>query len=412
MQKRRLLPLSAAASFLFSFQAVATPFPSYDPVSMSMGGMGVGLPMQSTATLFNPAQLAMQAEGKRFNAGVHLGARAYDPEDAIDGIDDIADLFDDIDRLAGEISGGLAQDEAAVRAELAGKLASVDAKLRSIDRSPLQVEVGLGLMANRPSKANGLGLSISGTAAVGARMRYNDQELLADLRDAAENNNPINYDEDDLTSEVEAVGVGIAEIGISYAREIRVRGQTLAVGITPKYMNIETIYYKASASDGDTDDFDASENRKSYADFNVDLGAMTQFDNGTYLGLVVRNLIPRTYKTATVNGSRESISLNPQARMGVGYDGGWYRGGVDVDLTRNKPVAFEDASQYVALGGEISAWGWAQFRAGYRMDVANTDRNVASAGLGVSPFRVFHLDLGVSGNRNELGAAASMALAF
>ena len=139
---------------------------------------------------------------------------------------------------------------------------------------------------------------------------------------------------------------------------------------------------------------------------------LKEFANGLYAGLVAKNLIKQDYDTVELNGVRHTIALRPQLRAGLGYDGGWYRLGLDVDLTKNKPLTFENASRYVAIGGELSAWGWAQLRAGYRFDTENSDRSVASVGIGLSPFKVLHLDLAVAGNSNEIGVSTQLALTF
>jgi hypothetical protein len=104
--------------------------------------------------------------------------------------------------------------------------------------------------------------------------------------------------------------------------------------------------------------------------------------------------------------------LKPQARIGVSHSNSWSTVALDVDLTKNSPTGFSDSTQYVAIGGELSAWGWAQIRAGYRMDMVNSDRSVYSLGLGLSPFRVVHLDLAVAGNDNEIGASFQFGVDF
>lgn len=86
--------------------------------------------------------------------------------------------------------------------------------------------------------------------------------------------------------------------------------------------------------------------------------------------------------------------------------------GMNVDLTKSKPLAFEDASRYVAVGVELSAWGWAHLRAGYRFDTENADRSAASLGLGIAPFKVLHFDLAVAGNSDKIGVSTQPALTF
>jgi hypothetical protein len=107
-----------------------------------------------------------------------------------------------------------------------------------------------------------------------------------------------------------------------------------------------------------------------------------------------------------------TIKVAPQARAGVGYGGGWYRFALDADLTKNDPVAFEDSTQFIAAGVELDAYGSAQLRLGYRHDAVDSDRSVASAGIGLSPFKVLHFDVAITGSDNEVGGAAQLALTF
>jgi hypothetical protein len=79
-------------------------------------------------------------------------------------------------------------------------------------------------------------------------------------------------------------------------------------------------------------------------------------------------------------------------------------------LTKNKPVAFEQGSRYIALGGELDALGWAALRAGYRFDMVDSSRSIPSIGVGFSPFGVLHIDVAVARTDRELGA--HLALTF
>jgi len=128
---------------------------------------------------------------------------------------------------------------------------------------------------------------------------------------------------------------------------------------------------------------------------------------------VLKNVIPQNleFKRAQV-ATGESLSLKPQARIGVSHANKWSTVALDVDLTRNDPAGLEQATQYIALGGELDAWGWAQLRAGYRIDMVNSDRNVTSVGLGLAPFGVVHIDLAYAGNANEFGASFQLGVHF
>lgn len=414
-----------AIAVLISQHAQAQSFNTFDPVSMAMGGVGVALPMATTANLYNPSLMTnFRADrDEDFAIGLSAGVRAYDPGKMRDLLDDVSDDFDDLDDLVGQVNSYLASPPAdpdqliETGAALAIAARRLDTNLTKVDGKSAQVELGAALMANLPRDGWAVGLTASGQLTIGARVNYQDSQLLNNLANQAENIGPgstgITYDSDtDLQSDAELLGAALGELGISFAKRVELFGQDVSLGITPKYLKVETVYYRSDINDVDTDDIDADDYRASYGAFNFDVGLLKEFENGFYTGFVAKNLISRDYDTVELNGEKHTISLRPQLRAGVGYDAGWYRLGLDVDLTKNKPLAFEQGSRYIAIGGEISAFGWAHLRAGYRLDTVDSNRSVASIGLGVSPFRVVHFDLAVAGNSDEVGASAQLALTF
>jgi hypothetical protein len=412
---KKLSSSSAVAIAVFMSQsALAQPFNTFDPVSMAMGGVGVALPMATTANLYNPSLLTgFRADrDEDFAIGLSAGVRAYDQDDLLDLIDDVADDFDNLEMLVDQLNSGMPTDPDALRADIANAGRRLDRSLGAADGKSAQVELGAALMANLPRERWAIGLTTSAQAIIGAKVNYKDSAFLNELINAAENNLPVDYDGSRLDSDAELLGAAIGEFGISFAKRVELFGQDVSLGITPKYVQVETIYYRSRIDEVDSDDIDANDYRSSYGGFNLDIGLLKAFDNGFYTGFVAKNLISRDYDTVELNGEKHTISLRPQLRAGVGYDGGWYRLGVDADLTKNKPVAFEQGSRYIAIGGELSAFGWAHIRAGYRFDTVDSNRSVASIGLGVSPFKVVHFDLAVAGNSDEVGASAQLALTF
>ncbi|EJN8603124.1 conjugal transfer protein TraF, partial [Escherichia coli] len=56
---------------------------------------------------------------------------------------------------------------------------------------------------------------------------------------------------------------------------------------------------------------------------------------------------------------------------------------------------------------------WAQLRAGYRQNLAGNDGSAFTAGVGISPFDVVHLDVaGLIGTDNTYGAVAQLQFTF
>ena len=124
-------------------------------------------------------------------------------------------------------------------------------------------------------------------------------------------------------------------------------------------------------------------------------------------GLVVKNLISKDFETA--NGG--TVSISPMMRAGISHQTSWSKVAFDLDLTKNDPVAFEDSTQYAAIGAELDLFRFAQLRAGYRANLAASDQDVMTFGIGLSPFAV-HLDIGLMANPSDVEKEAGVAVEF
>lgn len=84
-----------------------------------------------------------------------------------------------------------------------------------------------------------------------------------------------------------------------------------------------------------------------------------------------------------------------------------------IDLTEASGFTDDKKRQFASIGGEINAWSWAQLRAGYRQNMASSDGSAFTAGIGISPFDVVHLDLtGIAGTDRTYGAVAQLSFTF
>jgi hypothetical protein len=169
-----------------------------------------------------------------------------------------------------------------------------------------------------------------------------------------------------------------------------------------------------------------------YNTINVDVGVAKSYNNGWRTGVVVKNLVPQSFdfKNAPTPGATpvsdgNSLTMNPQARFGASHENSWSSVAFDMDITKNNPAGLENSSQYAGIGGELSAWGWAQIRAGYRADLLNAGQEVISLGFGLSPRIPYfkpHLDFAVTGskdvfsngwnNASQVGASLKLGLNF
>ncbi len=215
-----------------------------------------------------------------------------------------------------------------------------------------------------------------------------------------------NADTITLKSEINIVAIAISEVAISISREFTIADRQVAIGITPKLQRIDAYNYKVQVED-DTETSEISELGVEDTGFNLDIGASTKFgaeEQGTF-GVVIKNLIGKDIQTTDGNAVTTDdlvVSIAPQIRVGVAYQAlGWVNLAADLDITENEPVAFEDATQFLSLGAEADVLGFLQLRAGYRSNLASSGQNVMSAGLGLSPFGIMHIDIGGYANTSD-----------
>jgi len=296
-----------------------------------------------------------------------------------------------------------------------------------------------------PSKTFGGAFYADGWAAVGGVIKYRDDQNLQNFATATSQVAGCNgnaaciaalppsvaqyFDQttgqvvfntnNNLQSTVDIRGVGLAEVGLALSHEFGTGDDAWGLGITPKIVKVTLFEYSASVNSRDTGNATGSDYTAKYSHVNFDLGLAKNYGNGWRAGLVVKNVIPHTYefKNAPTPGATpvptgNSIKLKPQARIGASHSTSWSTVAMDLDLTTNDPAGLENQSQYLALGAELNAWDWAQLRLGYRANLKDSTRNVPSVGLGLAPFGVLHLDVGVAKSANEIGASARLAFTF
>ncbi|MDP2759131.1 MAG: hypothetical protein Q8O64_01815, partial [Sideroxyarcus sp.] len=145
--------------------------------------------------------------------------------------------------------------------------------------------------------------------------------------------------------------------------------------------------------------------------FTFDLGASrtikTDGGNVVKTGLVAKNILSR--KATTILGNE--VEIAPQLTAGVAYGGSWYTTTADLDLLKNKAVlkGLNKDAQYLRVGAELDAWGWAQFRLGYRHDLAGNYDGLPSVGVGL--FHVLDLSVAAVGKK-EAAVAMQLGIRF
>ncbi len=435
-----------------SQQAGALPFSFLDPRSMAMGGAGVAIADAAAAPLFNPALLSVTRYADDFSITIPtIGFRVADQKDLIGSINNFQN-GNYVDTLTTSVSNLNTAITTATTTPTSGNIAVVgtnagivatdlntlSAKLDTLNNKPLAFDAGVSTVIGFPNRNYGLAFFANGTMSSGAVFQYKDATLISNLStqatcisNAAANPDPVAaaaaiqacgtpaFDQNSLQSTVVSRGVVLGEAGFALSREFMItRRNRIAFGITPKIINAKLYDIPVGINSPGLSSFNSSDYMAQYSLLNLDVGTVKNFRDGWRAGLVVKNVIPYFlyFKRAPAPGltpvsTGESLRLVPQTRAGISYTNSWSSVAMDMDLYRNDPAGFENYTQYISMGGELSARYFGQLRAGWRVDLVDSSRNVVSAGIGFSPFGL-HADVSLSGNEHELAGAFQLGLRF
>lgn len=374
---RKLTLAATGALFILSPHAFAAPYAA-DARSHGMGNTGVVSADYLTAPLHNPALGALYRENDDIGLLIPaLGVNIHDEDEALSAVDDVQDLYDSIQGIP----------TPANEAEL-------NRLLDQLDKSaPVVINGGLSLAIAIPTRYMSVNLFSAGYVEILAAPDISDSTNTADRY---------------LNSAVDLAAFGSAEYGVALASAYTIGGQQFAFGITPKYQQLKTYTQRTTLDDFDIEDYDKSEVSKNT--FNMDLG-VAWYHNAFRAGLSLKDVFEQDIETKLGNYTYE---LTPQATLGIGYVGDYVALSLDADLTKQKRFKeLNDDTQFIRVGIEGNAWGWAQLRAGYEVDLENNLDNSVTGGIGISPFDVISVDLaGSYAGDNQFGAAANLAFTF
>ena len=419
-----------------------------DPRSMAMGGTGVAVANPATAAFFNPAVLSIE-ERRRFSLEFPIiGVRFSDPDDLFGQLDAYQDqgLAHALQKSIGDVNAIPSETNISIVIDDLGNLNAALADLGGR-------AIGAELLAGGSTGYSGQDSAdqfrwqvyVLDGARLGGRIAYRDGDYLSGFLAAVEQvdfDNPANNTQEqlDLLSNYvdytpDGVG-GVAEVELlvpetqssldhitAIRKEIGVAISTrigdLAVGVTPKFTRLELFDYSVSNETASESGFNSDDYISNYEDFNLDVGIAQQLDNGWTVGLAARNLIAHEYAghrldpmSGVMTPTGNSLDLTPTVHLGAGRQEEWWTVAVDLDLIAQEGLLPQlPRDQFLSAGVEVDLAGWGQLRGGYRLNLDDSGRNVASAGIGVSPFGL-HVDIALAGNQNEFGGAVQLGFRF
>lgn len=389
---RHLAPLLPIAPLVLAGAASAQ---YYEARNAGMGGVGTASSNYLAAGWANPALLTRCRADDSFGLILPaFGATAYDKDGLVDDIESFADEYDRI-----EAAGGGTQAERDLLAD----------RLAALDNRQVTATLGLGGVFAMPSREFGFALHAKS---------YADLQSFVDV-DAADVNALRNPGQlPSLQSQARVVGVAITEVGVSLATAFGEGAERVAIGVTPKHQRVDSYNYAVIANNFDAGNFDDDQYVNDDSAFNVDVGVAWEPGEGFTLGVHGRNLIGQTYTTVDVLARSYVYDINPTAVVGAAWTSGalTLSGDFDVmpaDRFQTANGLGDDDTRLVRIGGEFDVGGWLQLRAGYQTDLEDTLDDAISAGIGLVPLGILHLDLaGTYIDDNSFGAVAQLGLTF
>lgn len=367
---------------------------SFDARSDAMGGVGVASAHYGSAAPVNPALVAKYGADDDFSVVLpSVGAQVSDKDKLIDGIDAIKDSYDAF-RAAGDSAS-------------ADKLRT---DLQAVDGKTATANVGVNAQIVIPNQLVSVGFMANGyaSALVGTDVAQSDLDYLEGVGNGSIIADPSRV----LDSQAVGVVALVQDYGIAMAHKFDVQGMPLYVGVTPKAQKVDTYNYSATVTDYDRSDLRDDKYRNSSSGFNADFGLALDAGGMTY-GLAVRDLVSRDIQTKDVGGKVYTYRIAPIATVAAAYRGEWLTAAVDLDVNKTKGWEGQKQSQYAGVGVEFDAARWAQLRAGVRADLTGDQPDLFTAGFGLSPWDVFHLDLaGQIGSDKAVGAMVTMRYTF
>jgi hypothetical protein len=396
----------ALAFVLFPLATSAQAQGYFEARNSAMGGTGVASSRYKAAGFANPALLTRFGESDDFAILLPtFGAFADDETGLAEDLEDFTDEFDRIDALVQ--SATVTQ----------GDLDSLAAALGALDGRELTADAGAGLAIAMPSDKFAWSLHLRTYVDVTTFADIDPNDVAAIQGALGDPNLPT------LLSEGRALGLATTEVGFSMARELDFSGKKLAIGITPKYQRVDSINYGVNLDSYDNADYDADQYMQDEGNFNFDVGASFEPGGGFVFGLMVRDALSYEYDSVVTLGEAFTYKVGPVATVGASWTNDWFTLAADVDLNARERVdegatgigglGISDDTQTWHVGGEFDLAQWFQLRAGYRGDLENTLEDAITAGFGLSPWDVFHIEVaGIYVDEDSLGAVAQLSFTF
>ena len=416
----RSLSLWVVATLALSSNIATASSFTFNARQDAMGGAGVSTANYLSAPFYNPARLAMS--DKEDQAGFILpviGGQLFDEDELIDKSEEFVDTYDEFQAAykAFDKHPTDANAERLINADI-----KATSELQQLQGVSAYARAGAGASVALPFDLVSTALFINGYADAQGFADVDMNDFTVYTIDGIQLSLP--HNEEDILSQEIVMGAGITDIGLAMAKSFAGDGMTWSLGVTPKLQKLEVYNYVVDVANTKFSDMNNSKYLKSKKVFNMDVGAAAEWNNGWGGALAIKNLFKQSLESRVISDVQSRYELTPLPVASVSYRLSALLFTSDLDLvaqkrftqltgTHNAYHAGKDDLQAWSFGAEWDVLGWLQLRGGYRHDLKSNLDDAITAGVGLSPFEVFHFDLsGLYAGANEYGASLQTSFTF
>ena len=402
----------------------ATPFGIYEPRSLAMGGAGVAAATSVNAVFYNPAILSTykQHKEKAKNEAFSFPVISARVSRAVETLADLRDTDYQTD-IANGINAYNTDKNPQTAQNALDAVSGLNSTLGQVANNVFLLDVNASLVIGVPTKYQGGAFFITQRGVGDGQLNVpaSDLALLNDYQEALQyiassgaegiphpelfdGSGNLNNPTADIVSEANARAAVISELGVGLSKQISIHGSAYSFGLTPKMVQVTSYAYHQTITSSAQDKQGTKDDRWQ---LNFDFGVLKQITAQWRVGLVVKNMIERTYPTSTT----ASVTISPQWRLGTAYSTPYVTYTMDVDLQMNDGVYPGNATQFLLSGIEIKQ-GLLNYRLGYRDAIDHKgpkEDGIFSAGLGLN-IKPIYFDLAYSENHQQ--RAASLMFGF
>jgi len=427
ISRRQIIQFGVVSMCLYlapSLVLAGTTFGIYDARTLAMGSTSVASANNGNGQFYNAALLAFNEDIEERTQDGRFYLPLFVPQLSESTIN-LEELFNDDPEqaISRAISSFNASPDTLTAQAVADASGSFNSSLAKLNGEDLYTDFFVGMGGGEAGKHRGAGFFFGVRFLAGGQSSISaaDLTLLAAYEEGltfvASNGlqgvaHPELFDANgalldpgnNFDSSASAIGAVLSEAGVAMSRQFSFFGEPIAAGISLKVQTVDTFEDVERIVD---DRIDVDQNGDYDAKLNFDLGFAKEIGDHWRVGLAIKDVIPRNYRT-----SRNTIiRLRPRARIGAALKSGRFLFTADADVTQNVPIGTESPTQEIAVGAEWDLDLPIQLRAGFRHDILGHRAGIASVGVGTL-WRRIAVDIAVAGSSDTKAAALQMGIAF